>query len=1375
MKFIYTFVFLAIVIQANAQTIYVKPNGNGAGTSWSDAQSNLKTALDEATDGTQVWVAAGTYTPHNSDRNISFVLKSGVNILGGFPATGDPSLEDRNPNENPTILSGDIGLLNDVNDNSFTIIKAINPGNTTRIDGLVIANGHASEIESAADSTTYRAGGLYLLSDNGSSNALTIQNCMFSNNIAHSGAAIFTLATNNSTVIPVFENCMFTDNIAEFGGAIQNEASGNGDNNLVFSNCIFQNNESDETGGAMYNIGDGGNLSLSISKCAFYKNNSSVGGAIFNFPNNGDLTAEINNSIFYNNEAESGGAIDNFGFDTDQVNLTIMSCTFFKNSADLGGALSTFGGGVTINSTNSIFWNNTVAGEGATASNFAGGVTNFNYCLVEENTCSENGFSGNCNNMIFAENPLFIHPETFNFQLAACSPVLDMGTDEGISATDFMGNTRSFGSNIDLGAVEWNGSPAALSINTVTPIDISCNGQTDGRIELNITGGVEPYNIDTDLENLAAGTYSIDVIDAVGCSTSTTATIIEPSALSITPTVISDLTCFSINDGSASVEVTGGTAPYTYLWDNDETSEQAHLLSAGNHEVTATDANGCQITASVNLNAPEELTASASIVTQIACGEDGNGAASVMATGGTGDYTYLWSDGSTGTDLENLSIGEHCVTVTDANNCIAFSCVTLQGSEELTITPMITQEITCHGSASGAAMVEVIGGIEPYTYLWENGTTTAETTGLLVGNHTITVTDSNDCTAAITVTLEEPAFLDLSLNIDNEISCAGDATGQISLNISGGTEPYTFQWNDNQTTSTVANLGAGEYHVTIIDANNCITSDRITLEEPAMLSSEIVITQELLCFGNDNGAATIMTSGGTAPYTYAWANDTEGINLQAGTHQVSITDANACEEIAEITLTQPNELLVEIEEIIHISETGTNDGSINILVSGGTGNYTFDWDNGIGDIQNPTELSPGTYTVLISDENGCMTTTSAVVADPNIVTITGFNTTNVTCNGGMDGGVEMTIFGGTMPYTYDWSGGIDNVQNPSNLIAGTYQVVITDANGSMANASVEITQPTAIEITDLEVSDIACDGSGNGRIAVVITGGVPPYAYDWGEGIQDSPSIENLTSGTYQVTIYDANDCSITSEPVLIVLETNLELETSVTAPTCAGENDGTIAVNVTGGTAPYLFLWSGGAPDPTNFPAGDYGFTITDANGCMTEGSATVPATPELIATTTSTDDNGTGIGTATVMAEGGTPPYTYNWVDANMQTTQTIVLLEVGTYTVIVTDANGCTLNATAEVTLMSSNNEIEALENLSIFPNPTAGDLTIALELSNTANTQITVFDAIGRAVLTLPTAPVKAQDYQLDLSALTSGVYMIRIAIDGQILGRKILVE
>lgn len=1379
MKFIYTFLAVAIVFQANTQIIYVRSGGNGTGTSWADAQGNLSAALDQATENDQVWVAAGTYIPDATNRDVSFHLKTNVSVLGGFPTTGSPTLDDRVPLENPTILSGDIGMANNNVDNSYSVVTAINVGTTARLDGFIIFNGNASSSETDTLTNRNAGGGLYLAGDDGMLHTPTIENCMFSNNEAHTGGAVLTLATNNTLISPMFKNCSFTENTAMFGAAVENQAILMANNNTQFEDCAFQNNEADESGGAMDNIGDGGSLNLSIVRTAFYNNTSSVGGAIFNFPNDGDLAAEVQNSIFYNNQAESGGAIDNFGFDSDEVNLFVNNCTFTRNIADLGGALSTFGGGVLVQATNSIFWNNFATGEGITASNFFGGQTHFSHCLIQESSCNEGGFEATCDQSIFAQDPLFINPDNLNFQLAPCSPLIDTGTAEGVSETDFAGNNRNFGTTVDIGALEWNGNPGVLTINAINAIDISCNGETNGSIELDIIGGVEPYIFSETLENLSAGTYSIDIVDALGCMTTATATINEPELLSSTATIINHLSCVSVPDGSASVTAFGGTEPYTYLWDNGETTAEATALSAGIHEVTVTDASACQSISSITLDAPPELLVTASIVTTIACGEDSNGVATVNATGGTPDYTYLWDNGSTEINANNLTIGEHCVTVTDANNCTAVSCITLQGSDVLTVTPIIIQELACNGDSNGAASVSVIGGIEPYTYLWENGDTTNTSTNLVAGNHTVTIVDTNDCTAAITVTLDEPTALDLNLTIEQNIDCAGAATGQIAADVSGGTAPYTFFWDNNQTTSIITDLIAGEYCATVTDANGCVIMACVILEEPQEINAQVQITQELLCFGDENGEATILVIGGTPPYNYEWPNGTTGTGLAVGIHEVTIMDANACEHIALVTLEQPNELVITIENITHISETGVNDGSIDISVSGGTGNYTYNWDFGIGNVEDPNGLSPANYTVMVTDENGCSATAMAAVADPNIVTITTITPTDVTCHGEANGSIEITVAGGAMPYTFAWDNGLGGIQNPTNLTAGVYNVTVTDANGSTAEASAEIDEPNALEIINVAIDDIACDGSSTGSVTITVIGGVAPYQYDWGNGIQDSPTTEVLTSGDFQVTVYDAQECILMSEAIVIAIEANITINESVILPSCAGENDGVIDLEVTGGTPPYTYDWAdamiGNTSNPTNLPAGDYEVTITDVNNCSMTIVVTLPDNSVLNAVLTSTPDDGTGNGTATVMGEGGTAPYTYNWVDADMQSTETITDLAAGNYVVIVTDANGCTFTTTVEVMLMSATITLEMIEQLIIFPNPTSGDLNIQLALTTFSNTEISLLDALGSVVLQQPMAKIKAEDYLLNVSTLASGVYFVKIVIEGEVLVQKIFVE
>ena len=1389
MNYFYTVLLLiCFAFSTNAQIIYVKTGSSGNGTSWTNARSDLKTAMDNATAGTQIWVAEGTYLPHSTDRNASFIVPNDVQVLGGFPTTGEPELEDRDPQLYPTILSGNMGSASETNDNAFTVIQMVNTSNAV-LDGFSIADGNANRQGDNQAEQLSSGGGMYLAATTANQAfSSTIRNCRFENNIAISGGAIFIIGKESSTISPTFENCIFQNNRAEFGGAIHNEAITLGSNNSFFENCSFNNNEGIETGGALNNIANNGTIDFNFNACLFNTNESPVGGAIFNFPNVGSITAQVTNSIFYANTAESGGAIDNFAFGEDAISFTLSHCTFTGNRADVGAALSTFGAGAIINATNCIFWDNTAAENGgSTASNFAGGITNFNFSLVQENTCSEAGFDANCGNMIFNQNPLFVDIDNLDFTLAPCSPALNAGTNAGIPLEDFNGNDRNFGGNTDLGAVEWNGLPTLIALNEVIPTHISCNGANNGSAQVNLSGGVTPYQFlwNNDIgntqnpQNLAPGSYQLSVEDAVGCRVTSSFTILEPTAVLATPNVLQSVTCFEGSDGSANISVEGGTMPYTFLWSNGSDMSALNNLNAGSHTVTVTDANNCETTALFQIEQAQEIVIDITIDQSISCFAVDNGAITANAVGGTGTLSFEWNNGANSNNLNNLSTGEYCLTVSDQNGCTSTACLVLEGSEEIVTSTTVLQNVNCTGENQGAASVSVEGGNMPYTFLWDNGASTATANQLSAGNHIVTITDANNCSTVAEVLITEPEALEVDILINNPTSC-GQNNGVLEAIGSGGTGDYSYSWTNNETTTSIASLTAGEYCVSLTDANNCTTSICTTLEMSEAMTATISLNQNLSCFEANDGSATVEAVTGLAPFSYNWDNGettATAIQLETGEHQVSITDAANCEEVLSITISQPEVLAINIDTINHVSSFGAADGNISASANGGTLPYTFEWDNGIGMVQNPENLAPGTYHLTLTDANGCTENTIVNIIDINLMSITSITVNNVSCNGIADGSINILVEGGEPPYVFNWDNGIEMTANPQGLIAGVYQVTISDDAGQIIEESIEVTEPTPVVLNNFSANSLLCNGDSNGMISVEVEGGLPPYAYHWGNNIPNTPNPENLNAGAYELSVTDANACEFVFSPIEISEPDALGLDPlNIQAPSCFSEADGSISFEVIGGVAPYTFDWEDTISDnniANNLSPGTYSLTITDVNNCTFSMDFEVQATSQLQATAGSLPDNGSSNGMAWIEVEGGTPPYSLNWIDADMQTTDTVSNLIAGTYVVLITDANNCSLTTTVDVELVFSIDGIAILESLEIFPNPTTDQLSIQLLLEQSEKIHLSLWNSLGQKLEEHPLPKRQQHRLMLNLNAYHEGVYWLQLKIGKQYLSRKIV--
>ena len=443
-----------------------------------------------------------------------------------------------------------------------------------------------------------------------------------------------------------------------------------------------------------------------------------------------------------------------------------------------------------------------------------------------------------------------------------------------------------------------------------TVSDVDCSGDTDGAIDVSVSGGTPGYRYrwndgvtTADRTGLAPGTYSLTVTDANGCSDSGSFTVGAPPALSLNGT-ITNVDCNGAATGAIDVTAAGGTAPYTYDWaDLAGTNDPADRsgLRAGNYVLTLTDANGCRLSRTFIVRQPAGLNVTGT-TTPVACLGDSSGTINVTVTGGTPPYTYAWNTGATTQDLSGLSAGTYTVTVTDARACTQEQSFTVGSNTAITVTgdPIDAQ---CNGEATGGVDITVSGGDAPYTFRWSNGTTREDLANVAAGDYSVTVTDASGCTAVADFTVDEPNEFQLNPSTPL-ITCGGTSTGTIILDPRGGTPPYTFRFSNGDTGRVVTNLPAGNYSITVTDANGCTAvTDGIVLSELPQLECEIVVDQEPTT-GN-NGALTVNADGGTQPYTYAWSNGatTRSITgLAAGTYSATVTDANGCTTSCTATL-----------------------------------------------------------------------------------------------------------------------------------------------------------------------------------------------------------------------------------------------------------------------------------------------------------------------------------------------------------------------------------------------------------------------------------------------------------------------------------------
>jgi gliding motility-associated-like protein len=832
-------------------------------------------------------------------------------------------------------------------------------------------------------------------------------------------------------------------------------------------------------------------------------------------------------------------------------------------------------------------------------------------------------------------------------------------------------------------------SPIVLNINA-TSGNVSCHGGNNGFASVTVNGGSPPYSFvwgnggnTATIIDLIANNYVVTVTDNKGCQQLDTVIITQPSPLQLSFQK-TDVSCFNGSNGTATVIASGGTPNYTYKWSTFpiQTTQTATNLPDNTYNVTVTDGKNCTIVGNTTILEPPSLTLTVD-TNRVSCygAMDGEGIPTV--SGGTAPYTsYLWSNGDTRTIADTLDGGFHTLTVTDFLGCTVTRNFGIYEPTKITNTFSI-QQVTCFGLSDGWATVTAAGGVGPnYTYQWSSNANSQ--TGQFAGNLTggtyaVTTTDKENCSVLNTVYVHAPVLVFVDTIYSTPTLCYYSNEGTVGTAGSGGSGTLTYTWSNSQTGTNLSNLTRGQYTVTVADVNGCVGIDSIIVASPD--SIEIIFaTTPLLCHNDATGTASATVIGGVPQYDYAWntnpVNTTANINnLQARFYALTITDDHNCIQVDSVEVLEPDLLLATATYVEPLC-FGDANGSARIFPTGGNGNFLFSWAT--SPVQTDTTaigLTAGTYTYTVVDSNNCTFNGAVTVTEPTLLTSSSSGI-NITCRDAANGVAVVSPSGGSYPYHYNWSSTTQNDSTIFSLDTGWHYVAVTDFFGCVILDSVYLTQPDYVTST-ISSTNLSCFESGDGTATVVPSGGVGNYSFVWSNNAQTTITATGLSAGWNYVTITDGNNCTGTNS-IFLTQPTKIALTGSSTKTICYGQNNGTATIVANGGTPAYTYSWGTSptqiTPTATNLLAGTYLVTVTDAKNCSTIGSVLVEEPDELRINFAKSDMSCFDVpdGAITANPIGGTPSYSYNWNIG--QSTTTISNLDLGIYTVTVTDNNGC-----------------------------------------------------------------------------------------------------
>jgi len=839
----------------------------------------------------------------------------------------------------------------------------------------------------------------------------------------------------------------------------------------------------------------------------------------------------------------------------------------------------------------------------------------------------------------------------------------------------------------------------------------------------------------SDSTAVGSGTYYIVGTTIEGCSDTTAIYVTVNSSPVVTVSGI-NLTCFNVCNGSVIATVVGGNPLYAYVWSSGATdttfatTDTLTTLCALGYTLTVTDSNGCFDTGTVTLTQPTQLIPN--ITTgNISCFGICDGLSESSPTGGTAPYTFAWNTGSVDSMIINLCPGTYTVIVTDSFGCTSALPDTIVQAAAVLSNAIITNA-TC-GLCDGQVVLSPSGGIAPYIFLWSNGQIIDTASNLCAGIYSVEITDSIGCSSNFAIAVNNIDGPTSSTITTSNITCFGLCNGAVAdVTPIGGTAPYSLLWiQGGQTTPVLNNLCAGVYYIQIADSLGCSLIDSILITEPSPLVVNQFITTASCGVMPCDGSISISPSGGNAPYAILWStgatSDTIN-NLCAGFYSVQITDLTGCSQDISLPLNNQGAANLSISST-DISCSDSCDATAAVVASGGILPYTYIWnDAGAQTSDTATGLCAGVYFVQVTSA-GCVSFASVVITNPAPIGFSFANTTDPLCNGDSNGSIEVIPIGGALPYTYSWSDSSSLINIATGLIAGTYTVIVSDANGCSSLQTNTLVDPPPLTILIIP-SSASCNTIADGSIDVTVGGGIPGYAYQWSGGSAlNTQDLSTILSGSYTITVTDTNSCSIKDSTIVSSIITVIAKAGN---DTILCEQEG-LLLSADGSSSNIMnYQWYqiqlptdsiiGNVMDITILPplGSTVYYLIADTIGCTNSDTITVLVNPLPLADA--------GADATILLSEsiviGGSPSgplgATYLWnpstsLDNGTNANPNASPLLTTTYTLTVTSIAGCITSDTITITIASKinfssgispngdgTNDEWIIDNIELFPN-------------------------------------------------------------------------
>ncbi len=594
--------------------------------------------------------------------------------------------------------------------------------------------------------------------------------------------------------------------------------------------------------------------------------------------------------------------------------------------------------------------------------------------------------------------------------------------------------------------------------------------------------------------------------------------------------VVHQISCNGLQDGSIDLTVSGTGGPFYYNWSNGASSQDISGLHAGAYHVTVTDQSSSSQSLSFQITEPESINITINNVDPVSCVGGSDGAIYISIVGGYPPYSFDWGGGYISEDLIGMPAGVYTINILDSGGCTFNGTLNITEPSQALVVSVTSTDVSCFGGSDGIAVSTASGGVGGYTYSWSNGSGTSAISSVEAGSYVVSVIDTYGCLETATVDISQPLDSVIADVIVNDVTCFGYADGGISVLASGGTAPYSFQWSNASSGGSISGLTAGNYQVTISDANGCELIQEMIIEEPDSITISGFV-EDVICYGETTGNIQLTVVGGASPYSFLWSNNASSIdnmNIPAGNYSVQVVDNNNCTYTGLFEVDGPPSAIDFNYEIMSATCTGVPDGYIHGDVSGGVPPYSYSWSTG----ESSNELDfivPEKYSLTVVDDLGCEQVNDFVVDATDTLKIEAFSPNlpedfSVDCANDQYGIVGFKVLDGTYPVNYSWSnGGYDSTIQ--NVGAGMYTVSVIDAMQCFVIDTIEVTQPGELIVNGTR-NNPYCPGRETGSVSVIVGGGTQPYYVLWNT-LSSRPSITDLAAGVYRVTVTDARGCVV--------------------------------------------------------------------------------------------------------------------------------------------------------------------------------------------------------------------------------------------------------